>query len=62
MVGIYGVLQAIADALKLLGKEINIPSLANNFIFLVFWPLFVDIWNHSFFWTKDKATINKKKN
>jgi len=42
MVGIYGLLQAIADALKLLNKEINIPSLANNVIFL-FAPLFTII-------------------
>lgn len=35
MVGIYGILQAIADAIKLLNKETNIPSLSNNIIFIV---------------------------
>jgi len=35
MVGLYGILQAIADAIKLLNKETNIPSLSNNIIFLV---------------------------
>jgi NADH-quinone oxidoreductase subunit H len=42
MVGIYGILQAIADAIKLLNKETNIPSLSNNFIFLIA-PLFTII-------------------
>jgi NADH-quinone oxidoreductase subunit H len=35
MVGIYGILQAIADAIKLLNKETNIPSLSNNIIFII---------------------------
>jgi len=34
MVGIFGLLQAIADAIKLLGKETIMPFLSNNFIFL----------------------------
>jgi NADH-quinone oxidoreductase subunit H len=42
MVGIYGILQAIADAIKLLNKETNIPSLSNNFIFIIA-PLFTII-------------------
>lgn len=42
MIGIYGILQAIADAIKLLNKETNIPSLSNNFIFIIA-PLFTII-------------------
>lgn len=34
-VGIFGLLQAIADAIKLLAKETIIPSLANRIIFIV---------------------------
>ncbi len=33
-VGIFGLLQPIADALKLLAKELLYPVNANNFIFL----------------------------
>jgi NADH-quinone oxidoreductase subunit H len=33
IIGIYGILQAIADGLKLLNKETNMPKLANIFIF-----------------------------
>jgi len=39
IVGIYGLLQAIADALKLLSKETLIPGNANLYIFL-FSPIF----------------------
>jgi NADH-quinone oxidoreductase subunit H len=35
VVGIYGLLQAIADAIKLIAKETIVPSLANRFIFLL---------------------------
>ena len=42
MVGMYGILQAIADAIKLLNKETNIPSMSNIFIFIVA-PLFTII-------------------
>jgi NADH-quinone oxidoreductase subunit H len=38
IIGIYGILQAIADGLKLINKETNIPKLSNMFIFL-FAPL-----------------------
>jgi len=34
-VGIYGLLQAIADALKLLSKETLIPSSSNVFLFIL---------------------------
>jgi NADH-quinone oxidoreductase subunit H len=34
VVGIFGLLQAIADALKLLSKESIIPSTSNTFIFI----------------------------
>lgn len=35
VVGIYGLLQAFADGLKLLSKETNIPSSANIIIFII---------------------------
>src|SRR5690348_16113919 len=35
VVGIYGLLQAIADALKLLSKETLIPSNSNFFLFIL---------------------------
>jgi len=35
VVGIWGVLQPFADAFKLLGKEITIPSKSNKILFLV---------------------------
>ena len=35
VVGIFGLLQAIADAVKLLSKESVIPYLSNRFIFLL---------------------------
>ena len=35
IVGIYGLLQAIADALKLLSKETLIPSNSNFFLFIL---------------------------
>jgi NADH-quinone oxidoreductase subunit H len=35
VVGIFGLLQAIADAFKLLSKETILPFLSNNFIFLL---------------------------
>lgn len=35
VVGIFGLLQAIADGLKLLAKETVVPSLANKYIFLL---------------------------
>jgi NADH:ubiquinone oxidoreductase subunit H len=35
VVGIYGLLQAIADALKLLSKETIIPSNSNFFLFIL---------------------------
>jgi NADH:ubiquinone oxidoreductase subunit H len=35
VVGLYGLLQAIADALKLLSKETLIPSSSNIYIFIV---------------------------
>ena len=38
-VGIYGLLQAIADALKLLSKETLIPS-NSNFILFILSPIF----------------------
>jgi len=34
-VGIYGLLQAIADALKLLSKETLVPSSSNFFLFIL---------------------------
>src|SRR5689334_18535097 len=39
VVGIYGLLQAIADAVKLLSKETLIPGLSNLYIF-IFSPIF----------------------
>ena len=33
VVGVLGVLQPIADALKLIGKELVLPSRANSFLF-----------------------------
>jgi NADH:ubiquinone oxidoreductase subunit H len=41
-VGIYGLLQAIADALKLLSKETLIPSSSNVFLFILS-PIFTFI-------------------
>ena len=44
VVGIYGLLQAIADALKLLSKETLIPSSSNFFLFctcLFSWSYFI---------------------
>lgn len=41
-VGIYGLLQAIADALKLLSKETLIPSNSNFFLFILS-PIFTFI-------------------
>src|ERR1700760_1560911 len=41
-VGIYGLLQAIADALKLLSKETLIPSSSNFFLFILS-PIFTFI-------------------
>lgn len=35
MVGVFGVLQAIADGLKLVGKEILVPSKANTDLFIL---------------------------
>lgn len=35
VVGLYGLLQAIADAIKLISKETIIPSLSNVYIFLI---------------------------
>src|SRR6201994_2159591 len=35
VVGIYGLLQAIADALKLLSKETLVPSNSNFFLFIL---------------------------
>lgn len=35
VVGIFGLLQAFADGLKLLAKETVVPSLANKYIFLL---------------------------
>jgi NADH-quinone oxidoreductase subunit H len=35
VVGIYGLLQAIADAVKLLSKETLIPASSNLYIFLI---------------------------
>lgn len=40
VVGLYGLLQAFADAFKLLSKETIIPSLANNLLF-IFAPIFI---------------------
>jgi NADH:ubiquinone oxidoreductase subunit H len=34
VVGIYGLLQPFADALKLVVKETNIPSTSNSFLFI----------------------------
>jgi len=34
VVGLYGLLQAFADGLKLLAKETIIPSAVNTYIFL----------------------------
>jgi NADH-quinone oxidoreductase subunit H len=39
VVGIYGLLQAIADAVKLLSKETLIPASSNLYIF-IFAPIF----------------------
>jgi len=39
VVGIYGLLQAIADAIKLLSKETLIPGSSNLYIF-IFSPIF----------------------
>src|SRR6187399_2835183 len=39
VVGIYGLLQAIADAIKLLSKETLIPGPSNLYIF-IFSPIF----------------------
>ena len=39
MVGIYGLLQAIADAVKLISKETLIPGASNIYIF-IFSPIF----------------------
>jgi NADH-quinone oxidoreductase subunit H len=39
MVGIYGLLQAIADAVKLISKETLIPGASNLYIF-IFSPIF----------------------
>src|ERR1700760_500595 len=39
VVGIYGLLQAIADAVKLLSKETLIPGASNLYIF-IFSPIF----------------------
>jgi NADH-quinone oxidoreductase subunit H len=35
VVGIYGLLQAIADAVKLLSKETLVPASSNLYIFLI---------------------------
>jgi NADH-quinone oxidoreductase subunit H len=35
IVGIYGLLQAIADAVKLLSKETLIPGVSNVYIFII---------------------------
>jgi NADH-quinone oxidoreductase subunit H len=35
VVGIYGLLQAIADAVKLLSKETLVPASSNIYIFLI---------------------------
>lgn len=35
MVGVFGLLQAIADAIKLLSKETVMPFLSNGFVFLL---------------------------
>jgi len=35
VVGIFGLLQAIADGLKLVGKELLIPSKANTDLFII---------------------------
>jgi NADH-quinone oxidoreductase subunit H len=35
VVGIYGLLQAIADAIKLLSKETLVPASSNLYIFLI---------------------------
>lgn len=35
MVGLFGLLQAIADAIKLLSKETIMPFLSNSFVFLL---------------------------
>jgi NADH:ubiquinone oxidoreductase subunit H len=42
VVGLYGLLQAIADALKLLSKETLIPSSSNIYIFIIS-PIFTFI-------------------
>src|SRR5689334_13333580 len=42
VVGLYGLLQAIADALKLLSKETLIPSSSNIYIFILS-PIFTFI-------------------
>lgn len=34
VVGVYGLLQPFADALKLVVKETNIPSTSNSFLFI----------------------------
>jgi len=40
VVGIYGLLQPLADGLKLLTKQLLLPTKANSFIFL-FAPIFL---------------------
>jgi NADH-quinone oxidoreductase subunit H len=35
IIGVYGLFQPIADALKLLFKEMIIPSLSNKVIFII---------------------------
>jgi len=35
IIGIYGLLQAIADAVKLLAKETLIPGYSNIYIFII---------------------------
>jgi NADH-quinone oxidoreductase subunit H len=40
VVGIFGLLQAFADAFKLLSKESVIPSAANSILFIVA-PIFI---------------------
>lgn len=40
VVGLFGIFQAFADALKLLSKETIIPSMSNNFLFILA-PIFI---------------------
>ena len=47
-VGPKGWLQPIADALKLLMKEIVIPTNANKFLFIICLCLIMPFWNGSF--------------